>query len=177
MARLLTSFSEIAPYEGHYAFAAGSEMSGGVDGVYVYNCTAPIYVKAGVFIKSSRRRGGTVKNVFIKDLEINKTVMGINLIPNYDGDKEAPHPPTFSDIHFKNIHIEKSKFPLRIYGWHDAITKDLSFTDVTFDEVETGLDYNFVENIQLTNVKLGSEEISDQNLSKAEENGAPPEQN
>ena len=152
--------------QGHYAFAAGSEMSAGVDGVYMYNCEAPIKVKSGVFIKSSRRRGGYVKNVYIKDVDINHSDMAIAIIPNYDGDTEAEFPPKFSNINLKNITVNDTESSLRVFGWADALTEDIFVTDLTIKKAEQGFKHNFVENLQLKNVSINGETL-DGNYSKA----------
>jgi len=161
--------------QGHYAFAAGSEMSGGVNGAYVYNLSAPVKVKSLAFIKSSRRRGGTVKNIFIKDITVNQSDMAIAIIPNYDGDTEAPHPPKFSNLHFKNISIKNTGNSLRVFGWEDALTEDVYIDNLHIERAEQGFMYNFVKNISLKNSTINGEPI-DGEYSKSEKDELPPEQ-
>jgi len=162
--------------QGHYAFAAGSEMSAGVDGVYMYNCVAPIKVKSGVFIKSSRRRGGYVKNVYVKDVDINQSDMAIAIIPNYDGDTIAKFPPKFSNIHLKNIKVNRTESSLRVFGWGDALTEDIFISDITIDKAEQGFLFNYVENLNLKGVVINGENI-DGIYSKKSDGELPPEQN
>ncbi len=161
--------------QGHYAFAAGSEMSGGVDGAYVYNLYAPVKVKSAVFIKSSRRRGGTVKNIYIKDVDVHESDMAIAIIPNYDGDTIAPYPPKFKDIHLKNITVEKTMSSLRVYGWADAPTVGVHINNLTIKAAEQGFRYNFVDSLHISNSQINGKEINGE-YSKSEKDELPPEQ-
>jgi polygalacturonase len=52
-------------FNGHYAICIGSEMSGGVRNVFAVDNMSAGTVNMGVFIKSSRLRGGTVENIYI----------------------------------------------------------------------------------------------------------------
>jgi len=162
--------------QGHYAFAAGSEMSGGVDGVYIYNCSAPVKVKSGMFIKSSRRRGGYVKNIYVKDIDINKSDMALTIIPNYDGDTVATFPPKFSNIFVKNVSVNETNHSIRVFGWGDAITKNVLFEDVRIKKSNTGLIYNYVDNLMMDNVMINGEKY-DEIWSRNDKNIMPPEQN
>jgi len=162
--------------QGHYAFAAGSEMSGGVDGAYVYGLSAPVKVKSLAFIKSSRRRGGTVKNIFMKDARVNESDMAIAIIPNYDGDTIAPHPPKFSNLHFKNIRVKKTGSSLRVFGWEDALTEHVFIENLHIENAEQGFLYNFVNGLNLKNSTINGKSIEG-TFSKSEKNELPPEQN
>lgn len=162
--------------QGHYAFAAGSEMSGGVDGAYVYNLSAPVKVKSLAFIKSSRRRGGTVKNIYIKDVNVNRSDMAIAIIPNYDGDTTAPHPPKFSNLHFRNISVKETGSSLRIYGWEDVLTEDVFVDELHIEKAEHGFQYNFVKGISIKNSTINGQSI-DGEYFKSEKDELPPEQN
>jgi len=162
--------------QGHYALAAGSEMSGGVDGIYMYNCFAPVKVKSGLFIKSSRRRGGYVRNVFMKDIDINQCDMALTIIPNYDGDTVATFPPSFSDIYVKNVTVNETNHSIRVFGWDDAITKDILFKDVTIKKSNTDLIYNYVQNLKMENVSISGKNY-DGIFEKRTKDELPPEQN
>jgi polygalacturonase len=163
--------------QGHYALAIGSEMSGSVRNIYAYNCVAPIYVKTGLFIKSSRKRGGTVSDVYIRNFQINRTLLdAIALIPNYDGDTAAPYPPSFSNIYIENFRVNATENGLRLYGWPDAKTKDIYLKNVRFGEAAAPLQYNFVENIRLERVKINGQ-VYNNTLSRSEANESTPNQN
>lgn len=162
--------------QGHFALAIGSEMSGGVDGVYAYDCTAPVSVKSAVFIKSSRRRGGYVRNVFVKDFTINHAPLDlITIIPNYDGDTLAPHVPSFSNLFFKNIKANTSGSAFRLYGWPDLLTRNVYFEQVEVKDAAREGVFNHVDSLILNEVKVNGE-LQEGIFSKSDKADSPPEQ-
>lgn len=54
---------------GHGGFVVGSEMSGGVNNIYVKNCTF-VGTDVGLRFKSTRGRGGVVENITIEDISM-----------------------------------------------------------------------------------------------------------
>jgi len=117
-------------FKGHYAIAVGSEMSGGVRRVYALHNHSVQSVANVLFVKSSRRRGGIVEDLFIHDFEA-VAVRGsaVSLIPNYDGDLTSPHPPTFRRIHISQLRVGSAGAALAAHGWADAPIEDVSITD------------------------------------------------
>lgn len=59
--------------EGHTMLGIGSEISGGIRNIYMHNCNAPKSVRRFVFIKTNHRRGGFVKNIYVKDVQSGQT--------------------------------------------------------------------------------------------------------
>ncbi len=60
-------------YRGNCLMAFGSEMSGGINHVYVENCKASGPVNTGVFkTKTSRARGGYIMNVYTRNIDISE---------------------------------------------------------------------------------------------------------
>ncbi|GAB4425794.1 MAG: exopolygalacturonase PelB [Bacteroidia bacterium] len=162
--------------QGHFALAIGSEMSGGVEGVYAYDCTAPISVKAAVFIKSSRRRGGYVRHVYVQDFQINRTPLDlITIIPNYDGDTAALYPPQFSDLYFRNISANYSGNPYRVYGWPDVPTQNVWLEHIRVKAVKDSGSFNHVRGLRLRGVEVGGEVIEG-DFDKSEAGEKPPKQ-
>ncbi|MDR2914872.1 MAG: glycoside hydrolase family 28 protein [Tannerella sp.] len=54
---------------GHGGFVVGSEMSGGVNNIFVKNCTF-VGTDVGLRFKSNRGRGGVVENITIEDVSM-----------------------------------------------------------------------------------------------------------
>ena len=54
-------------FHGHGGFVVGSEMSGGVQNMYVRNCRF-LGTDVGLRFKSCRGRGGVVENIYIEDI-------------------------------------------------------------------------------------------------------------
>ena len=83
-----------------HGIAIGSEMSGGVDGVYIWDCDLENSAY-GVLVKGTRKRGGYVKNIEVTDCILPRVEIAS---VNYNDDGEAaPTAPVFSDFRYKNL--------------------------------------------------------------------------
>ena len=83
-------------------FAVGSEMSGGICDVQIWDCDLS-NTRYGVEIKATKKRGGFVKNVQVRDSVVSR-VMFHTVDYNDDG-LGAEHPPVFADCVFENLHV------------------------------------------------------------------------
>lgn len=82
--------------------AVGSEMSGGVEDVWVWDCDLrdSLY---GVQIKGTKKRGGYVRNVRVTDCVLPRFLI-CAVLYNDDGEG-APVPPVFSDMCCERVHF------------------------------------------------------------------------
>lgn len=85
---------------GRHGIAIGSEVSGGIDGVYIWDCS---YCDSlGITIKTTTKRGGYIKNIKVKDC----TMAGITVMTNleYNNDGEAAETVTkLKNFEFDNL--------------------------------------------------------------------------
>ncbi len=112
---------------GGHGVAIGSEMSGGVDGVWIWDCDME-YVATGISIKATKKRGGYVRNVYAR----NMTVAGLSVQSvNFNDDGEgAPEMPRLENFSFEDITITginfypdgrvQTKMPIRLNGFDDG---------------------------------------------------------
>ena len=88
----------------HYGLgvAIGSEMSGGVENVQIWDCDLrdSLY---GVQIKGTKKRGGFVRNVRVVDSVLPR-FLTCAVLYNDDGEG-SPVPPVFSDMLVKRVHF------------------------------------------------------------------------
>lgn len=86
---------------GKNGIAIGSEMSGGVDGVYIWDCQfGDSY--SGVVIKTMRKRGGYIRNVCIHNSTFKSFAILTRLTYNNDGES-APTLPVIENIYAENV--------------------------------------------------------------------------
>ncbi len=125
-----------------HALAVGSEMSGGVDGIYVWDCDAGTLLN-GFSVKATKKRGGYVKNIHVW----NSTFTRIGVISvNYNDDgKGAKHPPFIGDFYFENVLFTGERVkadgtahevePIFLTGFDDGEYKvhNINLKDVTID--------------------------------------------
>ena len=89
-------------HQGH-GIALGSEVSGGIENVAIWDCDLR-YSLYGVLIKATRKRGGYVKNVVVRDSTLPRFTVASALRYNDDGEP-AKEPPVFSDFRCDRIHF------------------------------------------------------------------------
>ena len=112
--------------------AIGSEMSGGVENVRIWDCDLE-HSLYGVQIKGTKKRGGYVRNISVRDCTLSRFLC-CAVLYNDDG-IGSPVPPVFSDMICERVHLT---------GWarnywekelHDMPGIDLSGFDVPGYEV------------------------------------------
>ncbi|MFZ4550152.1 MAG: glycoside hydrolase family 28 protein, partial [Bacteroidales bacterium] len=54
-------------FKGHNSVCVGSEIAGGANNIYVTDCFSPLEVEMGIFLKSSRQRGGVVSDIYLRN--------------------------------------------------------------------------------------------------------------
>ncbi len=127
--------------DGH-GLAIGSEMSGGIDGVEVWDCDFSSS-NTGISIKTSSVRGGYIKNISFRNFKGPK----INITQykgNDDGDK-APVEPYLENFIFDNLELSGI---MKLTGTNRV-------EKVSAIEIHGFSKQNPVKNVSISNVKLG----------------------
>jgi len=139
---------------GHQLVAIGSELSGGIENVFVDNCTVIDGAKLNhlLFIKTNERMGGYVRNIHVTNVKSGKIDLGVlgietdvlyqwrNLVPTYEK-RLTP----IKDVYLKNIEAADVKFVSRILGQKELPVENISLQNITTGKVS---DKNYIhENI------------------------------
>ena len=139
---------------GHSGVGVGSEMSGGVENVQVWDCD---FAGAwyGVHIKATKERGGYVKNVDVRDCKLSSIVIG-SVDYNTDG-ASANSMPVFADYHFENIEISGfHNYYVRVNGFDEEkyAVQNVTLKDIALINVaeKKALRLENCKNLRLENV-------------------------
>lgn len=168
-------------FKGHNAMCIGSEISGGASEIYVTDCFAPQEVMMGVYLKSSRKRGGVVHDIYVNNLSFQKIRNdAICIIPNYDDDTKSLYPTIFRDVFINNIKVKQSGNGIRIFGWEDALIENVTLNNIRIDTVlSTSSDkinlVNQVKNVVYKNISINGK-LYNEKFNKHEKNAYPPKQ-
>ncbi|MGB3616897.1 MAG: glycosyl hydrolase family 28 protein [Catalinimonas sp.] len=151
-------------FHGHHAVAIGSEMSGGVRGIYVANCFSPQYVYMGLYLKGSRKRGGEVSDVYMVDCQFNKLRADlVAVIPNYDGDTSSAYPSAFHDVYVHNVTAREAQNGVRALGWADRPIENVMISDVKIDRVrDAPYAVEQSRNVRFERVSIGGKTLTEQ---------------
>ena len=130
---------------GHQLVAIGSELSGGIENVFVTNCTVVEGAKLNhlLFIKTNERMGGYVRNIYASHLKagkIDEGVLGIEtdvlyqwrtLVPTYEK-RLTP----IQNVFLSDITTGDVKFVSRILGQAELPVENVSLQHVTTGAVQ-----------------------------------------
>jgi hypothetical protein len=179
--------------EGHGGITCGSETAGMIRNLYTHDC---VFIKSGsgIRFKTRRPRGGGGENLFFERIRLvdsgdalkwdmlgaSMHVGGLaNRFPAPPINALTPH---YSDIHVKDIIVEKSKNFVHLIGLPEIPVTDLkienaivncdkiifaqdvknaSFTNMTITSKDSTLNFDEAQNISFTNVNfINEKEIS-----------------
>lgn len=129
---------------GHQLVAIGSELSGGVENVFIDNCKVVDGAKLNhlLFIKTNERRGGYVKNIYMRQVTAGKIDMGVlgietdvlyqwrNLVPTLER-RLTP----IKNISLENVAASQAQFISRILGQKELAVENVVLKGVRVQKV------------------------------------------
>lgn len=139
---------------GHGGITIGSEMSGGVRNVLVHDCRYDGLVN-GIRLKSARGRGGVVENVWVHDVTMGR-IEGdaIQMTTEYSTfTSPGGRPPTFRDIHIRNVTCDHARTAARLVGQADSAIQHVTLEHVSITADE-GLSCSAGSGIRLLDVRI-----------------------
>jgi polygalacturonase len=129
---------------GHQLVAIGSELSGGIENVFVENCRVDKSAKMFhlVFIKTNERMGGYVDNIYVQNVKAGKMDFGIlgietdvlyqwkTLVPTIER-RLTP----IKNICLKNLRATNVKFVSRVLGQPELPVEHIELKNVDADTI------------------------------------------
>ncbi len=151
-------------YHGHGGVTTGSEMSGGVNNVWVSDCTF-IGTDVGLRFKSIRGRGGVVENMYFQNIQMIDVLFEAILFDLFyeniglvdDIPKVDEGTPIFRNIDFDTITSLNAETSVFIRGLPELYIKDIHFNNMKMSS-EKGVKCIFTDNIKFENTILNVKE-------------------
>ncbi|WP_308991084.1 glycoside hydrolase family 28 protein [Mariniflexile litorale] len=177
-------------------FTLGSETAGSIRHVYVSNIKG-LGTKNGLNIKSATNRGGTVEDIYMENITMEKVgtfmQVGMNWNPAYSysqlpeefDEKTIPEHwkkmlhaveppskgiPTFRNITINNIDVKGAKTAINVSGLDNSVIDNITLSNVHIKS-ETAGQISYSSNWKLNNVKIitkDSSKISIENTTKVD---------
>jgi polygalacturonase len=130
---------------GHQLVAVGSELSGGIENVFIDSCTVVEGAKLFhlLFIKTNERMGGYVNNIYATNIRSGKIDLGVlgietdvlyqwrTLVPTY---KKKLTP--IKNVFLENVSAGDVKFVSRILGQQELPVENVSLKNITTGAVQ-----------------------------------------
>ena len=158
-------------YHAHGGFVIGSEMSGGANNLFVYNC-AFIGTDIGLRFKTARGRGGIVEKIYCDNINMKDIIgeavlfdmyyMAKDPVPLAGEKRELPKveilpvteaTPQFQNFYINNIVCNGAEKALFIRGIPEMHIKNV-FINNAIIQSNKGIDIQEASNIQLKNVTV-----------------------
>lgn len=152
-----------------HGLCIGSEMSGGVEDVRLWDCDmGPTW--SGIEIKATKKRGGYVRNVIVRDITASHIQM--HSVGYNDDGEGSKMPPLLSDCRFERMHL-LGRYLDNNAGkneWHNCPSillcgfdvpgyeiKNVAFKDIEMEKPAEGIEdihTEFCEDISFDNVTI-----------------------
>lgn len=159
-------------------FTCGSETSGGIRNILIYNMQG-LGTKYGLRFKSTAQRGGTIENIYVYNVKMDGVrdpfVVNLNWNPNYSNsllpegyDKETipdywkkllekvdPKKglPKFTNIYFENVEAINAKTCIKVAGLKESTIDNFHLKNVTLKGENAG-SISFAKDWTLNNFKV-----------------------
>lgn len=142
-------------FKGLHGVVIGSEMSAGVQNVYVENCRSVGYLKRGIYLKTNADRGGFIKNIFVRNIELDQVEDCLYITSNYHGEGKG-FQSDISNVHFSNISCNRaSESGIVIQGFSDKKIRNISLNNIEIKSAKNAISNQNAENVLMTDVFIG----------------------
>lgn len=147
---------------GHGGFVIGSEMSGGINNVYVTGCTF-IGTDVGLRFKSTRGRGGIVENIYVSGIRMIDISGDAIVADMYYAIKEksgSPIPPVsvttpvFRNIYISDVSCSEAGKVATLRGLPEMPLENFVIKGMHVSSADSGISVNHVSGLILDNVSV-----------------------
>ncbi|OXB01951.1 glycoside hydrolase family 28 protein [Flavobacterium pectinovorum] len=150
--------------DGHGGVVIGSEISAGVNNVFVENCVmdSPNLDRA-IRIKTNSKRGGVIEDVYVRNLEIGtvkECVLKLNMFYNVYGSQTGNFIPVIRNISLENINVKNGgKYSVRAEGYAESPVENITLKNVVIKKVDSIYLLKNVKNINFINTYINDKKV------------------
>jgi polygalacturonase len=150
--------------DGHGGVVMGSEITAGVNNVYVENCVmdSPELERA-IRIKTNSKRGGTTEDIFVRNIEVGtvkECVLRVTMFYDLYGNQNGNFVPTIRNISLENIKVKNGgKFGILADGYKESPIENITFKNVTIAKVDSVYSLKNVKNVNFINTYINGKKI------------------
>lgn len=142
-------------FKGLHGVVIGSEMSAGVQNVFVENCTFGGFCKRGIYLKSNPDRGGFIRNIFVNNVHFGEVEDAFYVTSFYHGEGKG-FETDIQQIFVDSFYCRKANNAgIVIEGFPGKKVKNISFTNFQIDTAKVAISINNAENIMFAEVNIG----------------------
>lgn len=147
--------------DGHGGIVIGSEIAGGARNIYAINCTMDSKNLDRVLrIKTSSSRGGTIENIFLKDITVGsfkESAIHCNMF--YE--KPGNFVPVVRNIWVENLEVtDGGEYAIWINAYKESPVQDLNLVNCHFKGIKAPFKVDHVKNLRMNNVTINGLAVS-----------------
>jgi polygalacturonase len=148
---------------GGAAVAIGSELSGGVEDVWVRRLHMPAdpdadeaYLQWVLCVKSTSTRGGYVRNIDVHDVDSRAWMYRpLEITFSYQGGGNQALFPEVRDIRFDRVRVARAERAYRMVGAETMRIRSVAVTNSRFDVVAAEAVVQYADDVTIRNVWIG----------------------
>jgi len=150
--------------DGHGGVVIGSEISAGVNNVFVENCVmdSPNLDRA-IRIKTNSKRGGVIEDVYVRNLEVGtvkECVLKLNMFYNVYGSQTGNFIPTIRNINLENVTVKNGgKYSVWAEGYKESPVENITLKNVKIQKVDSLYLLKNVKNINFINTYINEKKV------------------
>ncbi|KRB59823.1 glycoside hydrolase family 28 protein [Flavobacterium sp. Root186] len=151
--------------DGHGGVVIGSEISAGVNNVFVENCVmdSPNLDRA-IRIKTNSKRGGVIENIFVRNLEVGtvkECVLLVTMFYNVYGSQTGNFIPTVRNINLENVKVKNGgKYGVWAEGYAESPVENITLKNVKIEKVDSVYLLKNVKNTNFINTYINGKKVN-----------------
>lgn len=144
-------------FKGLHAVVIGSEMSGGVQNVFVEDCDYAGYCKRGIYIKTNPDRGGFVRNIYVKNCHFGEVEDLFYATSMYAGEGLDNHYFTqVENIYLENVSCQQvHAAALVLQGTKQEPIRNVIFKNIEVKAAKNAISFDYTDGVMIENSHIG----------------------
>jgi len=150
--------------DGHGGVVIGSEISAGVNNVYVENCVmdSPNLDRA-IRIKTNSRRGGIIEDIYVRNLEVGtvkECVLKLNMFYNVYGSQTGNFIPVIRNVSLENVKVKKAgKYGVWAEGYKESPVENITLKNVVIEKADSTYLLKNIKNFNFINTYINEKKV------------------
>ncbi|TPG38504.1 glycoside hydrolase family 28 protein [Flavobacterium pectinovorum] len=150
--------------DGHGGVVMGSEISAGVNHVFVENCVmdSPNLERA-IRIKTNSKRGGTTEDIYVRNIEVGtvkECVLRVTMFYDVYGSQSGNFIPAIKNISLENIKVKNGgKYGILADGYAASPIENITFKDVVIEKTDSVYSLKNVKNINFISTYINGKKV------------------
>ncbi|MEL7977776.1 glycoside hydrolase family 28 protein [Isoptericola sp. F-RaC21] len=147
---------------GHGGITIGSEMTGGVRGLYARDCVIEsTELNQGVRLKTNSLRGGFIEDVHVKNVTMTNVADSVLLVDFTYGEGEGHgFNPVVRNISLENVTVGTAKYPVYAAGYDDDHISGITLRNVRVDKASAQSVFRNCDDVTFQDVVVNGAQVT-----------------